>query len=161
MTQSSSFLFPQDPVDPGLWVPPENKHLASVHHHWDILRRSVSCDVRDDRSIPYPPRSRSGSALRWDLEIFFPLYILCLLWQSELFSKKTSVFLTGLPLAPAAIKSSSGNPWVAVLYTWGLAQVSKVSAAFSQSFIFRITTKNLNLKFWCVCVSVCGVCRPA
>lgn len=28
----------------------------------------------------------------------------------------------GLPLAPAAITSSSGNPWVAVLYTWGLAQ---------------------------------------
>uniref|UniRef100_A0A3B3CZB1 Solute carrier family 12 member 9 n=1 Tax=Oryzias melastigma TaxID=30732 RepID=A0A3B3CZB1_ORYME len=27
-----------------------------------------------------------------------------------------------LPLAPAAITSSSGNPWVAVLYTWGLAQ---------------------------------------
>ncbi|KAJ3588777.1 hypothetical protein NHX12_009631 [Muraenolepis orangiensis] len=30
--------------------------------------------------------------------------------------------LFGLPLAPAAIKSSSGNPWVAVLYTWALAQ---------------------------------------
>uniref|UniRef100_A0AAQ4QWI5 Solute carrier family 12 member 9 n=1 Tax=Gasterosteus aculeatus aculeatus TaxID=481459 RepID=A0AAQ4QWI5_GASAC len=30
--------------------------------------------------------------------------------------------LFGLPLAPAAITSSSGNPWVAVLYTWGLAQ---------------------------------------
>ncbi|XP_071187816.1 solute carrier family 12 member 9-like isoform X3 [Salvelinus alpinus] len=28
----------------------------------------------------------------------------------------------GFPLAPAAITSSSGNPWVAVLYTWGLAQ---------------------------------------
>lgn len=34
-----------------------------------------------------------------------------------------SVSLAGLPLAPAAITSSSGNPWVAVLYTWGLAQV--------------------------------------
>uniref|UniRef100_A0A6Q2Y7D7 Solute carrier family 12 member 9 n=1 Tax=Esox lucius TaxID=8010 RepID=A0A6Q2Y7D7_ESOLU len=30
--------------------------------------------------------------------------------------------LFGFPLAPAAIKSKSGNPWVAVLYTWGLAQ---------------------------------------
>uniref|UniRef100_H2UY54 Solute carrier family 12 member 9 n=1 Tax=Takifugu rubripes TaxID=31033 RepID=H2UY54_TAKRU len=30
--------------------------------------------------------------------------------------------LFGLPLAPAAITSRSGNPWVAVLYTWGLAQ---------------------------------------
>lgn len=30
--------------------------------------------------------------------------------------------LFGLPLAPAAITSSSGNPWVAVLYTWGLTQ---------------------------------------
>ncbi|XP_067113118.1 solute carrier family 12 member 9 [Osmerus mordax] len=30
--------------------------------------------------------------------------------------------LFGLPLAPAAITSRSGNPWVAVVYTWGLAQ---------------------------------------
>ncbi|XP_028322701.1 solute carrier family 12 member 9 isoform X2 [Gouania willdenowi] len=30
--------------------------------------------------------------------------------------------LFGLPLAPAAVTSKSGNPWVAVLYTWGLAQ---------------------------------------
>ncbi|XP_075343960.1 solute carrier family 12 member 9 isoform X2 [Odontesthes bonariensis] len=30
--------------------------------------------------------------------------------------------LFGLPLAPAAITSRSGNPWVSVLYTWGLAQ---------------------------------------
>ncbi|XP_038134687.1 solute carrier family 12 member 9 [Cyprinodon tularosa] len=30
--------------------------------------------------------------------------------------------LFGLPLAPATIKSNSGNPWIAVLYTWGLAQ---------------------------------------
>ncbi|CAL8267810.1 unnamed protein product [Merluccius merluccius] len=30
--------------------------------------------------------------------------------------------LFGLILAPAAIKSSSGNPWGAVLYTWALAQ---------------------------------------
>uniref|UniRef100_A0A673ZUV6 Solute carrier family 12 member 9 n=1 Tax=Salmo trutta TaxID=8032 RepID=A0A673ZUV6_SALTR len=30
--------------------------------------------------------------------------------------------LFGFPLAPAAITSRSGNPWVAVLYTWGLAQ---------------------------------------
>ncbi|KAF7643631.1 hypothetical protein LDENG_00236170 [Lucifuga dentata] len=30
--------------------------------------------------------------------------------------------LFGLPLAPAAIKSSSGNPWIAVLYTWVLVQ---------------------------------------
>ncbi|KAJ8276002.1 hypothetical protein COCON_G00077540 [Conger conger] len=28
----------------------------------------------------------------------------------------------GLPLAPAAITSKSGNPWVAVLYTWALVQ---------------------------------------
>ncbi|KAM9333733.1 solute carrier family 12 member 9 isoform 1-T2 [Pholidichthys leucotaenia] len=30
--------------------------------------------------------------------------------------------LFGFPLAPAAITSKSGNPFVAVLYTWGLAQ---------------------------------------
>ncbi|KAJ8396440.1 hypothetical protein AAFF_G00017460 [Aldrovandia affinis] len=30
--------------------------------------------------------------------------------------------LFGLPLAPAAITSKSGNPWVAVLYTWALVQ---------------------------------------
>ncbi|KAF4113108.1 solute carrier family 12 member 9 [Onychostoma macrolepis] len=30
--------------------------------------------------------------------------------------------LFGLPLAPAAVTSSSGNPWVSVLYTWGLVQ---------------------------------------
>lgn len=30
--------------------------------------------------------------------------------------------LFGLPLAPATITSGAGNPWVAVLYTWGLAQ---------------------------------------
>lgn len=47
---------------------------------------------------------------------------------TELFSKRYLFPLTGLPLAPAAITSSSGNPWVAVLYTWGLAQVSSVPA---------------------------------
>ncbi len=31
--------------------------------------------------------------------------------------------VSGLPLAPAAVTSSSGNPWVSVLYTWGLVQV--------------------------------------
>ncbi|XP_043095020.1 solute carrier family 12 member 9 [Puntigrus tetrazona] len=30
--------------------------------------------------------------------------------------------LFGLPLAPATVTSSSGNPWVSVLYTWGLVQ---------------------------------------
>ncbi|KAJ8267158.1 hypothetical protein GJAV_G00139210 [Gymnothorax javanicus] len=30
--------------------------------------------------------------------------------------------LFGLPLAPAAVTSKSGNPWVAVLYTWALVQ---------------------------------------
>ncbi|ROL40696.1 Solute carrier family 12 member 9 [Anabarilius grahami] len=30
--------------------------------------------------------------------------------------------LFGLPLAPAAVTSRSGNPWVSVLYTWGLVQ---------------------------------------
>ncbi|KAI1903214.1 hypothetical protein AGOR_G00024920 [Albula goreensis] len=30
--------------------------------------------------------------------------------------------LFGLPLAPAAITSKSGNPWVAVVYTWALVQ---------------------------------------
>ncbi|XP_076866953.1 solute carrier family 12 member 9 [Brachyhypopomus gauderio] len=30
--------------------------------------------------------------------------------------------LFGLPLAPAAITSRSGNPWVSVLYTWALVQ---------------------------------------
>uniref|UniRef100_W5N7I6 Solute carrier family 12 member 9 n=1 Tax=Lepisosteus oculatus TaxID=7918 RepID=W5N7I6_LEPOC len=31
--------------------------------------------------------------------------------------------LFGRPLAPAKVTSSSGNPWVAVLYTWALVQV--------------------------------------
>ncbi|KAG7464620.1 hypothetical protein MATL_G00167360 [Megalops atlanticus] len=30
--------------------------------------------------------------------------------------------LFGMPLAPATITSSSGNPWVSVLYTWALVQ---------------------------------------
>uniref|UniRef100_A0A9J7ZUL3 Solute carrier family 12 member 9 n=2 Tax=Cyprinus carpio TaxID=7962 RepID=A0A9J7ZUL3_CYPCA len=30
--------------------------------------------------------------------------------------------LFGLPLAPATVTSSSGNPWVSVLYTWALVQ---------------------------------------
>ncbi|XP_062392359.1 solute carrier family 12 member 9 [Sardina pilchardus] len=36
--------------------------------------------------------------------------------------------LFGLPLAPAAITSSSGNPWMAVLYTWGLVQCTVFAA---------------------------------
>lgn len=35
--------------------------------------------------------------------------------------------LSGLPLAPAAITSRSGNPWVSVLYTWALVQVRPVN----------------------------------
>lgn len=73
---------------------------------------------------------------------------------------KVACFLTGLPLAPAAITSSSGNPWVAVLYTWGLAQVSTVSVGV-RSCIFRITTCVLSCGLWCACVSVRCVCRPA
>lgn len=47
------------------------------------------------------------------------------------------VFLKGLPLAPAAITSASGNPWVAVLFTWGLTQVSSCSP---QVPVFEIGT---------------------
>ncbi|XP_028839034.1 solute carrier family 12 member 9 [Denticeps clupeoides] len=36
--------------------------------------------------------------------------------------------LFGWPLAPAAITSSSGNPWVSVLYTWGLVQCTVFAA---------------------------------
>lgn len=50
------------------------------------------------------------------------------------------LLLAGLPLAPAAITSNSGNPWVAVLYTWGLAQVSALSAVFC-------CEKKINLMF--------------
>lgn len=47
------------------------------------------------------------------------------------------VFLKGFPLAPAAITSASGNPWVAVLFTWGLTQVSSCSP---QVPVFEIGT---------------------
>lgn len=32
--------------------------------------------------------------------------------------------LTGIILAPAKVVSGGGNPWGAVLYSWGLVQVS-------------------------------------
>lgn len=40
----------------------------------------------------------------------------------------------GFPLAPAAITSRSGNPWVAVLYTWGLAQVRRSDGCIVLSY---------------------------
>lgn len=43
--------------------------------------------------------------------------------ESELMRVCVRCF-SGLPLAPAAVKSRSGNPWVSVLYTWALVQVS-------------------------------------
>lgn len=58
-----------------------------------------------------------------------------------------------MPLAPAAITSASGNPWVAVLYTWGLAQVSGAAAVFCcVSFDIYKTPEP-----WCVCVFQCVV----
>lgn len=75
----------------------------------------------------------------------------------ELHSRDCAVmFLTGLPLAPAAITSMSGNPWVAVLYTWGLAQVSCAAAETLYCCVGSCATLSC-----CVCVSVCGVCRTA
>lgn len=62
----TEILFLQDTVGSGLWVPPKNKHLASIRHHRDILRLSVSRDVLYDRRIPHPPRSCLGPPLRWD-----------------------------------------------------------------------------------------------
>lgn len=47
--------------------------------------------------------------------------------HTEIVFLEVVLLLAGLPLAPAAITSNSGNPWVAVLYTWGLAQVSELS----------------------------------
>lgn len=66
------------------------------------------------------------------------------------------VFLKGLPLAPAAITSASGNPWVAVLFTWGLTQVSSCSP---QVPVFEIGTGWLTCSLWLVAVR--GVCRGA
>lgn len=66
------------------------------------------------------------------------------------------VFLKGLPLAPAAITSASGNPWVAVLFTWGLTQVSSCSP---QVRVFEIGTGWLTCSLWLVAVR--GVCRGA
>lgn len=69
------------------------------------------------------------------------------------------MFLAGLPLAPATITSSSGNPWVAVLYTWGLAQVTGLSVKFfCANFCL---TGVLNCGGCAACVSVCGVCWTA
>lgn len=53
--------FSQDPVDSGLWVLPENKPVVSVCYYRDILRLSVSCNVRYDWSVSYPACSRTGS----------------------------------------------------------------------------------------------------
>lgn len=76
-----------------------------------------------------------------------------------LFLKRSLCSSQGLPLAPAAITSRSGNPWVAVLYTWGLAQVGAPSAV---SFCANLClTVVLNCGGGAVCVSVCGVCRTA
>lgn len=61
-------------------------------------------------------------------------------------------FLSGLPLAPAAITSASGNPWVAVLYTWGLAQVSGAAMVFCCVSLIFTTSEP-----WCVYVFQCVV----
>lgn len=42
----------------------------------------------------------------------------CVWYDSVLF------FLIGVILAPAKVVSGGGNPWGAVLYSWGLVQVS-------------------------------------
>ena len=57
-------FFPQNTVDSGLWVPPENQLLASVRHHRDILLLAVGCHVRHDRRVAHPSRSRCGSTFR-------------------------------------------------------------------------------------------------
>uniref|UniRef100_A0A8C9W0J8 Solute carrier family 12 member 9 n=1 Tax=Scleropages formosus TaxID=113540 RepID=A0A8C9W0J8_SCLFO len=46
----------------------------------------------------------------------------CLIGASRILHALALDQLFGLPLAPAAITSSSGNPWVSVLYTWALVQ---------------------------------------
>ncbi|KAG7484854.1 hypothetical protein MATL_G00053730 [Megalops atlanticus] len=46
--------------------------------------------------------------------------------------------LFGLPLAPAAITSKSGNPWVSVVYTWALVQC--VVFAGQLNFIASLVT---------------------
>lgn len=68
------------------------------------------------------------------------------------------LFLAGLPLAPAAITSSSGNPWVAVLYTWGLAQVAH---SLQWSLVYNFCLTGLDCGGCGICVSVCGVCGAA
>lgn len=68
------------------------------------------------------------------------------------------LFLAGLPLAPAAITSSSGNPWVAVLYTWGLAQVAH---SLQCSLVCNFCLTGLDCCGCGICVSVCGVCGAA
>ncbi|KAG1958932.1 solute carrier family [Pimephales promelas] len=46
----------------------------------------------------------------------------CMIGASRILHALALDQLFGLPLAPAAVTSSSGNPWVSVLYTWGLVQ---------------------------------------
>ncbi|KAK1882449.1 Solute carrier family 12 member 9 [Dissostichus eleginoides] len=51
--------------------------------------------------------------------------------------------LFGLPLAPATITSSSGNPWVAVLYTWGLAQLNAVASLVTVFYLLAYAAVDL------------------
>ncbi|KAL4659933.1 solute carrier family 12 member 9-like [Arapaima gigas] len=46
----------------------------------------------------------------------------CLIGASRILHALATDQLFGLLLAPAAITSSSGNPWVSVVYTWALVQ---------------------------------------
>ncbi|TRY96724.1 hypothetical protein DNTS_032207 [Danionella cerebrum] len=46
----------------------------------------------------------------------------CMIGASRILHALALDQLFGLPLAPAAITSRSGNPWVSVIYTWALVQ---------------------------------------
>lgn len=85
----------------------------------------------------------------------FYSYISAFFLVHKLFFSETLVFFAGLPLAPAAVTSSSGNPWVAVLYTWGLAQVGfcgVCGCVFSE-----LQQHVLSCGLWCVFVFQCVV----
>ncbi|KAG9351576.1 hypothetical protein JZ751_022827 [Albula glossodonta] len=51
--------------------------------------------------------------------------------------------LFGLPLAPAAITSQSGNPWVAVLYTWALVQLNFIAGLVTVFYLLAYAAVDL------------------